>query len=105
MPQKRRSGGGGGGRRNNYAHSGPRASTPVEAPPPREKKAPVHYGKPVILLEDSAKNTFAFANGAWVQQEAKIAQLQLDCQVKALPQKVNGMIRYEIRYPLPAVED
>jgi hypothetical protein len=31
-----------------------------------------------------------------------IAECRENCQVQELPQKVNGMTRYEIRYPLPA---
>lgn len=104
MPQKRRFGGSGGGKRSQHS-AGPRESVPREAPPPRVKLPPVEYGKAFILLEDAAKNTFAFANGAWVQQETKIAQFQQECQVKALPQKVNGMTRYEIRCPVPRADE
>ena len=67
---------------------------------PREKKPPVRYGVAFVLLEDGQKNTFHFQAGAWVAHERSIADYRADSQVKALPQQVNGMARYEIRCPL-----
>ena len=42
------------------------AAPPVAARPVWEKKAPVLYGKPFVLLEDEQKQTFVFQAGAWV---------------------------------------
>jgi hypothetical protein len=76
------------------------------APPPAaiakaavvyEKKLPTQYGKPFILLEDANKNTFEFKGGQWVAHPLTIADCRENSQVKELPQKVNGMTRYEIR--------
>jgi hypothetical protein len=79
-----------------------RSAAPQEARRPLERKPPTQYGKPFILLEDIEKNTFEYASGAWVPYALTIAQCrEEDCQVKALPQKVNGKTRYEIRSPLP----
>jgi hypothetical protein len=58
------------------------------------------YGRPFILMEDESLNTFHYVSGAWIPYEKKIAECRLDCQVKALPQKVNKMIRYEVRAPI-----
>ncbi len=65
-----------------------------------EKKPQVKYGKPFILLEDSQKATFIYQGGQWTRHALSIAECRLDCQVKALPQKINGMTRYEICSPL-----
>ncbi len=65
-----------------------------------EKKAPVVYGKPFVVLEDAQKNTFVFTSGKWIEHSATIAECRVDCQVKELPQKINGMTRYEISCPV-----
>ncbi len=62
----------------------------------------VVYGKPFILMEDAEKNTFVYKGGAWVAYESSIAELRQTCQVKALPQGVGKMTRYEVRAPLEA---
>jgi hypothetical protein len=64
-----------------------------------ERVAPTVYGKPFILLEDEQKNTFIFKAGAWVAHSESIAQCRTTCQVKELPQRVNGRVRYEVRCP------
>lgn len=90
-------------RRPNKARGGPRREIISREPRlPMERKAPTQYGKAFVLLEDSAKNTFEFAAGAWIPYGLTIAQCRHDCLVKELPQKVNGNTRYEIRLPLPA---
>jgi hypothetical protein len=71
-----------------------------EPPTVTERAAPVVYGKPFVLLEDLEKNTFIFQAGQWVPHTASIAECRQSCQVKELPQRVNRMIRYEIRCPL-----
>jgi hypothetical protein len=76
------------------------ASTPREAPRVYERKAPVQYGKPFILLEDVNKNTFEYKAGAWVPHAMSIAECRVECQVNELPQKVNSMTRYEVRLPV-----
>jgi len=68
-------------------------------PEPAQRAAPVVYGKAFIVLEDVAKNTFVFKGGAWVAHTASIAECRQSCQVKELPQRVNKMIRYEVRCP------
>ncbi len=76
------------------------------APPPAErraiveKKPPVIYARPITVLEDEAKNTFEFQQGAWVPFPMSIAESRRECLVKELPQKVNRMTRYEIRCPV-----
>ena len=80
-------------------HASP--STPREAPRVFEKKVPVQYGKPFILLEDTNKNTFEYKAGAWVPHAMSIAECRVECQVNELPQKVNSMTRYEVRLPIP----
>ncbi|MGD9724431.1 MAG: hypothetical protein AB7O59_24260 [Pirellulales bacterium] len=65
-----------------------------------ERKAPVVYGKPFVLLEDDQKGTFIYSAGQWVRHTRSIAECRLDCQVKELAQKINGMTRYEICSPL-----
>jgi hypothetical protein len=61
---------------------------------------PVTYGKPFIVVEDAEKQTFVFEAGNWVAYSASIAECRQTCQVKELPQRVNGRIRYEIRAPV-----
>jgi hypothetical protein len=80
----------------------PHSSTPREAPRSFEKKPPVQYGKPFVLLEDVNKNTFEYKGGAWIPHSMSIAECRLECQVNELPQKVNSMTRYEVRLPVPA---
>jgi hypothetical protein len=92
--------------RFNHKRQKPRAATPRapvavrEAPVVYEKKPPTEYGKPFILMEDEQKNTFEYKAGAWVPHSMSIAERRHDCLVKELPQKVNRMIRYEIRCPV-----
>jgi hypothetical protein len=86
-PPKRRSG-------------GSASNAPVEPRLPPAKKVPVVYGKPFILLEDAARNTFEYKAGSWVPYAMSIAQCRATCQVNELPQKVNQMTRYEVRLPL-----
>jgi hypothetical protein len=74
--------------------------TPAAAPRSFEPKTPTQYGAPFIVLEDAAKNTFEFVNGNWMPFEMTIAQCRASCQVRALPQQVNGKTRYEIRRPV-----
>jgi hypothetical protein len=76
------------------------SSAPREAPRVYEKKPPVQYGKPFVLLEDANKNTFEYKGGAWVPHAMSIAECRLECQVNELPQKVNSMTRYEVRLPI-----
>jgi hypothetical protein len=77
-----------------------RAAAPRPVAVPRERKPPVQYAKPFVLLEDSDKNTFEYASGAWVPYALSIAQCREDYLVKELPQKVNGNTRYEVRCPI-----
>ena len=67
-----------------------------------ERQAPTVYGKPFIVVEDAEKNTFIFKAGEWIAFESSIAECRQTCQVKELPQRVNKMIRYEVRAPLNA---
>jgi hypothetical protein len=95
--------------RNRPKHSNQRAraaSSPFSATrslrrPPEltQRIAPVVYGKAFVVLEDEAKNTFVFKGGTWVAHTASIAECRQSCQVKELPQRVNKMIRYEVRCP------
>src|SRR5262245_663686 len=95
--------------RNRPTHSNQRARAASSAisptrnlfrpPEPTQRTAPVVYGKAFIVLEDEAKNTFIFKGGAWVAHTASIAECRQSCQVKQLPQRVNKMIRYEVRCP------
>jgi hypothetical protein len=66
-----------------------------------ERKPPVKYGKPFVVLEDVQKSTFVYQGGQWVRHEKTIAECRADCQVKELSQKINGMTRYEICSPVP----
>jgi len=68
--------------------------------PAVERAAPVEYGKPMIVMEDTNKATFVYEGGAWVPHERTIADWKQDCLVKELPQRVRGMVRYEVRCPL-----
>ncbi len=78
----------------------PRSATlPAATRPVWEKKPPVHYGKPFIVLEDEHKKTFVFQSGVWIAHSMSIAECRQTCQVKELPQKVNGMVRFEVRSP------
>jgi hypothetical protein len=90
-------------RSRNKPRAGARRETIPSAPRvPFERRAPTHYGKAFVLLEDSAKNTFEFTAGAWIPYGLTIAQCRHDCLVNELPQKVNGNTRYEIRLPIAA---
>src|SRR5262245_2682409 len=62
------------------------------------KPAPSVYGKAFIVLEDQQKNTFVFSGGAWTPHDATIAECRERGQVKELPQRLNKMTRYEVRY-------
>ena len=64
-----------------------------------ERPPPVLYGKPFVIFEDAEKKTFVFQAGEWVAYSASIAECRQTCQVKELPQRVNGRIRYEVRVP------
>jgi hypothetical protein len=91
--------------RHHNNHQKPRAGgpqstafrAPVVAP---EKKIPITYGKPFVVLEDSQKDTFVFNGGQWIRHTKTIAECRQDCQVKELSQKINGMTRYEICTPV-----
>jgi len=63
-------------------------------------KEPVEYGDMFIVMEDAEKNTFSYNGSAWVAHTMSIAECKQECMVKALPQKVGGKIRYEVRAPL-----
>lgn len=88
---------------HNNRRAGPLAPVTrgLKTPPePIERRAPVVYGKPFVLVEDEAKNTFIFKAGQWIPYESSIAECRLTCQVKKLAQAVNNMIRYEVRCPV-----
>ena len=87
-----------GGRRQT-PHSPSRASGPRPVPAPFEKKPPVVYDKPFVLLEDAQKNVFIFKAGQLIQHAKKIAEYRQDSRVKELPQKINDLTRYEIQCP------
>ncbi len=94
----------------NRHHSHKRHKQRASAPPPAplqalsaERKPPVVYGKPFILLEDSQKETFIYSGNQWVPHPKTIAECRQDSQVKELPQKINGMTRYEVCAPLNSV--
>src|SRR5437870_1621454 len=74
---------------------------PLERYEDRQPSVPKRYGPPFVLLEDANKNTFEYQGGTWIPHSKKIAECQLDCLVKELPQKVNKMTRYEVRRLLP----
>jgi hypothetical protein len=77
----------------------PQTRTLARAPSLADLPQRVVYGKPFILMEDADKNTFVYKAGAWVAYEASIAECRRTCQVKALPQGVGKMTRYEVRCP------
>jgi len=79
--------------------AGPEARGLRRPPAVTERVQPTVYGKPFIVLEDQEKNTFIFKAGAWVPHTASIAECRTTCQVKELAQRVNQMIRYEVRCP------
>ena len=90
-------------RRNQFSRKRqrtPPSPSPKIARPVWEKKPPVQYGKPFVVLEDGQKNTFVFQAGHWVAYSMSIAECREECQVKELPQRVNGMVRFEIRCPV-----
>jgi hypothetical protein len=96
-----------GGRKINVG----RQRRPVQGPPARSLQTPpaaagprvaTTYGKPFIVMEDGEKNTFEYREGAWQPSDTSIAELKQDCQVKLLPQKLNGKVRYEVRRPVGA---
>lgn len=66
---------------------------------PATPVAPVTYGKPFIVAEDENKNTFFYQAGAWVPYGESIAECRKTCLVTELPQRLNKMIRYEVRSP------
>lgn len=92
-----------GGRRPSHNRGrqsyGPRYTAPPPPPPRPEKKAPVAYGAPFVLLEDAQKQTFEYVGGSWQPYARSIAECKVDSQVKQLSQKVNNMTRYEVRSP------
>lgn len=80
-----------------------RPSTPInlaEVLKPRILEPKKQYGRPFILMEDANLNTFHYVSGSWVPHDKRIAECRVDCQVTALPQKVNNMTRYEVRPPI-----
>lgn len=82
-----------------------RQRTRHAAPPPLVRsaaaaKAPTQYGPPFVVLEDPAAKTFVYQAGTWIPHDMTIAACRATCQVKLLPQKVNGMSRYEVRRPI-----
>jgi hypothetical protein len=95
MPQKRRF------NQHKRANSrfAPETRSLQRPPALAERQAPVVYGKPFVLMEDEQKNTFIFKAGTWVPHSASIAECRQTCQVRQLAQRVNRMIRYEIRSP------
>lgn len=78
----------------------PQSTTQRTAPVIAERKAPVVYGKPFIVLEDAQKVAFIYRAGQWVADTKSIAEYRQDCQVKQLAQKINGMTRYEVCAPV-----
>jgi len=91
---------GGGGKRTAKRQARSERGTVVRETPVYERKEPVEYGKPFIVMEDSEMNTFAYDGSAWVPFNMTMADCKAKCQVKALPQKVNGKTRYEVRSPV-----
>jgi hypothetical protein len=92
-------------RHHNAKRQKPRAGAPHPAAVRQpvaaaEKKPPITYGKPFVLLEDDQKDTFIYSAGQWVRHAKTIAECRRDCQVKELAQKINGMTRYEVCSPL-----
>ena len=76
------------------------AASPERRAAAAERRAKTEYDKPFILLEDSDKDTFEFKAGQWARHAMSIAEYRENSLVKELAQKVNGMTRYEIRYPV-----
>jgi hypothetical protein len=72
----------------------------VREAPVYQRKEKVQYGKPFIVMEDAEKNTYAYNGSAWVPYGMSMADCLVHCEVKVLPQKVNGKTRYEVRAPL-----
>lgn len=95
---KRNQYGGGKKARRNLAQDG-RANV-VRETPVYQAKEKVEYGKPFIVMEDAEKNTFAYNGSAWVPYGMSMADCRTQCEVKVLPQKLNGKTRYEVRAPL-----
>lgn len=63
-------------------------------------KPPTQFGPPFVVLEDTEGKTFYYQLGSWRPHDMSIAACRATCQVKLLPQKVNGMNRYEVRRPV-----
>ncbi len=74
-----------------------RSAPPPPAPLVRTYNPPPVYGTAFILVEDKSKNTFLFKGGIWVAYHRTIAECKTDCEVTELPQRVNQMIRYQVR--------
>jgi len=72
----------------------------VERPSVPERRPPVTYGKPFIVLEDEQKNAFKYGNCAWQPYTMTVAQCREEGVVKELPQQINNMTRYEVRLPV-----
>ena len=81
------------------SRGGGRHAPPVvrEVRPAYVKPEPKRYGKPFVLLEDEAKNTFEFIGGAWTPYAMSIAECRAGGEVTQLAQKVNKMTRYSVR--------
>jgi hypothetical protein len=88
------------GKKNRVQMAGGARTTAVREVPVYVPKVPVEYGKPIIVMEDGEKNTFAYDGFSWVPYRFTMAECKLECQVKELPQKVNGKVRYEVREPV-----
>ena len=86
--------------KHNLSGSSSSRTAVVREVPVYEPKEPVDYGAPFIVMEDADKNTFSYNGSAWVQHRMTMAECRLQCQVKLLPQKVNGKLRYEVREPI-----
>jgi len=84
--------------RNNPAGGGRLAIN--EPRPVYVLKEAVEYGDMFIVMEDAEKNTFSYNGAAWVAHSMSMAQCKAECLVKALPQKVGGKTRYEVRAPI-----
>jgi hypothetical protein len=88
--------------KNRHGSKRPKPHTAAHAaafrapPAPPEKKVPVVYGKPFVVLEDTQKGTFVYQGGQWIPHTRTIAECRKDSQVKELAQKINGMTRYEV---------
>jgi hypothetical protein len=88
---------------NNRRSGGPLAPVTrgLKTPPePVAPRGPIVYGKPFVVAEDEANNTFVFKGGEWVPYGSSIAECRLTCQVKKLAQAVNNRTRYEVRCPV-----